>query len=317
MRILVALGGNALARPGGDGRWSEAVEQMRRTTPALAGIAARGHDLILTHGNGPQVGRLLRQDELAEGEVPFLPIDVLGAESEGQIGYLIQQELTPAMARRGVARTVLPILSRMVVDPSDPAFRHPTKPVGRYYSASEARRLERAVGWTMANDRARGGFRRLLPSPRPLRWLEGPVLKRWLDHGFGRTAVPVVTGGGGVPVIARGRTRFEGVEAVIDKDLAAGIVARQLKADVLLIVTDVPGIALGFGSRHPRWLRKVRVAELREAAARGEFGEGTMAPKVEAARGFVERTGRPAIITDAPSIGRALNGRAGTRVVPS
>lgn len=150
-----------------------------------------------------------------------------------------------------------------------------------------------------------------------MRWLEGPVLKRWLDRGFGRTAVPVVTGGGGVPVIARGRQRFVGVEAVIDKDLAAGIVARQLEADVLLIATDVPGIALGFGTGHPHWLRKIAAGELAEAAERGEFGEGTMAPKAEAAREFVEHTGRPAIITDATSIGRALDGRAGTRVVPN
>ena len=173
---------------------------MRASARPLARIAGAGHELILTHGNGPQVGRLLREDELAEREVPFLPIDVLGAESEGQIGYLIEQELSPALLRAGVRRTVLTMVSRMLVSARDPSFRSPTKPVGRYYSDSEAKRLGRSAHWTMTRDRVRGGWRRLLPSPRPVRWLEGPAVRRLLDLGMGRHCIPVVAGGGGVPV---------------------------------------------------------------------------------------------------------------------
>ncbi|HEV2520686.1 MAG TPA: carbamate kinase [Thermoplasmata archaeon] len=316
MRILIALGGNALARAGGLGDWSEAVHQMRPVAAAIARLAAQGHELVLTHGNGPQVGRLLRQDELAEREVPFLPIDVLGAESGGQIGYLLQQELSPALARAGVPRTVAPIICRMQVAPSDPAFDAPSKPVGRYYSDSEARRLRSAAHWALGRDRARGGWRRLLPSPRPMRWLEASLVRRWLDLGLGRRCVPVVAGGGGVPVIARGRGRFEGVEAVIDKDRAAALVARNLRADVLLIATDVRGAALGFGGKSPQWIGKTDPAELSRAFARGEFGSGSMAPKVEAAIEFVRRTRRTAIIAGSRSIGAALAGRSGTIIRP-
>ncbi|HEV2166322.1 MAG TPA: carbamate kinase [Thermoplasmata archaeon] len=316
MRVLVALGGNALARPGGEGDWKEEVRQMRAAAGPLARIALGGHELILTHGNGPQVGRLLRQDELAEREVPFLPIDVLGAESEGQIGYLIEQELSPALTRARVRRTVLTLVSRMLVSAGDPAFRHPTKPVGRFYSDAEARRLLRSARWTMAKDRARGGWRRLLPSPRPVQWLEGSAVRRLLDLGMGRHCVPVVAGGGGVPVVARGRGRFTGVEAVIDKDRAASLVARELGVDALVIATDVPGIALGFGTAATRWLRRTRVSELTDALARGEFGEGSMAPKVEAAIEFVRATGRRAVVTESSTVERALRGKAGTLVSP-
>jgi carbamate kinase len=287
---------------------------MELAAPVLAQVVGRGHELILTHGNGPQVGRLLRQDELAEGEVPYLPIHVLVAESAGQIGYLIQEALAPAFRRVGARRTVVPFVCRMEVATTDPAFRRPTKPVGRYYSDSEARRLRRDARWTMANDRSRGGWRRLLPSPRPRRWLEGRTVRDWLERGFGQTCVPVVTGGGGVPVVARGRGRHDGVEAVIDKDLAAALVARQLNADVLVIATDVPGIALGFRSASPVWLRKASLRQLGAAAARGEFDPGSMGPKVEAVTEFVRRTGRVAIVTEVSSLVRALDGGAGTTV---
>jgi carbamate kinase len=316
MRVLVALGGNALARPGGKGDWTEAVREMRKTARPLARIAAAGHELILTHGNGPQVGRLLRQDELAEPEVPLLPIDVLGAESEGQIGYLIEQELSPALLHAGVRKTVLTLVSRMLVSARDPSFRRPTKPVGRYYSDSEARRLRRSAHWTMARDRARGGWRRLLPSPRPVHWLEGRAVRELLDLGMGRHCIPVVAGGGGIPVVARGRGRYSWVDAVIDKDRTASLVGRELGVDALVIATDVPGIALEFGTPNARWLREARVSELKSALANGEFGEGSMAPKVEAAIDFVAKTRRRAIVTEASAVERALAGQAGTLVRP-
>ncbi|MCI4348166.1 MAG: carbamate kinase, partial [Thermoplasmata archaeon] len=204
-RVLVALGGNALQRSGGRGTWDEQVAQMRATAEALASIIADGQELIVTHGNGPQVGTLLRQNELAERELPRRPMDVLGAETQGQIGYLIQQELTAALVRAKVPRTVLALVSRAVVSPRDRAFSRPNKPVGRYYTETEARTLRKREGWEMVYDGARGGWRRVVPSPAPVRWVEGEALRKLLPLGWGAHIVPVVAGGGGIPVIERPR----------------------------------------------------------------------------------------------------------------
>lgn len=312
-RVLVALGGNAIQRAHGRGTWEEAVRQTRRTAPALVEVVRNGHELIVTHGNGPQVGDLLREAELGAPEVPVPPMHVLGAESEGQVGYLIAQELGAELRRRHVPRAVVAIVSQTEVSSRDPAFRHPTKPVGRFYSAPEARRLRARPGWVMRNDPARGGWRRLVPSPRPLRWLEGPAVRRMFDAGLGPQFVPVVTGGGGIPVV-RGRDgRYHGVDAVIDKDRTAALVATQLGADTLAIVTDVPGAAVGYGSARPHWLGRVSVRQLATHLAHGEFGEGSMAPKVEAGLDFLRHGGRRFIITNIPSLSAALADRAGTR----
>jgi carbamate kinase len=313
-RTVVALGGNALARAGSDDSWPEAVLQMRRTAPALAEMISHGGELVVTHGNGPQVGMLLRQNEIAHREVPPRPLDVLGAETEGQIGYLIQQELTSALASRKVARTVLAFTSRMVVSSRDRAFRRPTKPVGQYYNETEARWLRKQRGWALVHDPARGGWRRLVPSPRPLRWVEGPAMRALLRGPASKAVVPVVAGGGGIPVVERRRGRYEGVEAVIDKDLAAALVARTLGAQTLAILTDVPAISVGFGKPWERPLGRVRARELERALRAGEFGEGTMAPKVHAVLDFLAEGGRRAIVTDPANLSRALEGRAGTRV---
>jgi carbamate kinase len=313
-RILVALGGNAIQRAHDAGTWSEAVRQMRRTAPALAGIAARGHELVVTHGNGPQVGDLLREAELGAREVPPPPLHVLDAESEGQIGYLIAQELGAALTRAGVARTVVSLVCRTEVSRSDPEFRHPSKPVGRFYRREEAARLRRRSGWTLRADARRGGWRRVVPSPRPLRWLEGDVIRGALDGGLGDRCVFVVTGGGGVPVVRRGRGAWEGVEAVIDKDRTAAVVARQLHCSSLAIVTDVPGAAVGFGTPDSRWLGRVSAKELRAHLAAGEFAEGSMRPKVTAGLEFLRAGGSFFAISDIRSLRAALEGRAGTRV---
>jgi carbamate kinase len=313
-RTLIALGGNALARPGGSGSWEEARVQMRAAAPALAELVADGEELLLTHGNGPQVGRLLRQDEIGEREVPYLPLDVLGAESQAQIGYLIQQELGAALEAAHAGRPILPIISRMEVASKDPAFAHPSKPVGRYYASDEARLIRKRSGWTMEYDGARGGWRRLLPSPEPRRWLESAAVQEAVRAGLGRHCVLVVAGGGGIPVVRKASGRYEGVEAVIDKDLAASLVAREVGADRLAIVTDVPAVALGFRKPWERWLGEVEPSELEEALGRGEFAEGSMAPKVRAVLSYLKGGGARAVITDIPSLGRALRGEAGTRI---
>ncbi|MCI4323353.1 MAG: carbamate kinase [Thermoplasmata archaeon] len=313
-RTVIALGGNALSRAHGAGNWTEEVEQMRATARVLAELAAAGEEIILTHGNGPQVGRLLRQNEIAEREVPRLPLDVLGAESEGQIGYLIAQELGAAMHRLHIDRSVLVLLGRIVVNAKDPSFAHPTKPIGQYYPDSEARLLRKSRGWTMAHDPARGGWRRLVPSPQPLRWVEGDAVRRLIRTGLAQRALLVVGGGGGIPVISRGRGVFIGVEAVIDKDLTAALIATTVDAQTLAIVTDVSAVAVGFGRPWERWLGDVSSTEMRGFLEKGEFGEGSMAPKVEAALRFLDQGGRRVVITDAPSLSRALRGDAGTRI---
>lgn len=314
VRTLVALGGNALARAGGTGTWAEATQQMRATVPSLAELVAAGHELILTHGNGPQVGALLLQNELGAREVPPRPLSVLVAETQGQVGALIQQELTPALVRRKVPRVVLTVVCRVVVSPRDPAFKHPTKPVGRYYADAEARLLRKREGWEMVYDGARGGWRRVVPSPGPVEWVEQAAIERLFAAGWGRVAVPVLTGGGGIPVLSRGRGRYEPVDAVIDKDLSASLVARSLRAETLAIVTDVPAVAIRFGRPGERWLGRVPASELEEYLRRGEFGSGSMEPKVRAGLEFLRGGGRAFIVTDIPSLPRALSGDAGTRV---
>jgi carbamate kinase len=315
-RIVVALGGNALARAGGPGDWAETVEQMRRTTPALVEIVKAGHTLVLSHGNGPQVGRSLQQNEIAQRQVPARPMDVLGAETEGQIGYLIQRELGNALRAARVDRTVVSWISQTVVSARDAAFRRPTKPVGRYYNETEARLLRKGKGWTFVHDPARGGWRRVVASPRPLRWVEAELLRELLDRGLGRRCIPVVSGGGGVPVIEPKPGRLEGVEAVIDKDLAAAKVADAIGADVLALVTDVPAVSVGFRRPWERDLGEVSSSEMKRYLDAGEFGEGTMLPKVEAGLEFIARPHRRALITDPPHLAAALRGTAGTRIIP-
>jgi carbamate kinase len=314
---VVALGGNALQRSGGAGDWAEARRNMHATAAALVEVVRDGKALAVTHGNGPQVGQLLRQNEIAEREVPPRPLDVLGAESEGQIGYLIAQELEVALKAARVPRSVLVLVSRMEVSARDPAFRQPTKPVGRFFTDAEARVLRKRTGWTLAYDGARGGWRRVVPSPVPTRWVEAEAVRRLLGRSWGEHVVPVLAGGGGIPVVRRRGGSLEGVEAVIDKDRSAAVVAEALGAETLAIVTDVAGVAVGFGKPWERWLGEVTAEELAGHAARGEFGAGSMGPKVEALLRFLRRGGRRGVVSDIASLRRALRGEAGTRVLRS
>ncbi|MCI4333229.1 MAG: carbamate kinase [Thermoplasmata archaeon] len=312
--VVVALGGNALQRPGGPGDWAEARRHMRSTVSALVEVVRDGKPLALTHGNGPQVGQLLRQNEIAEREVPPRPLDVLGAESEGQIGYLIAQELEAALHHARLPRSVVVLISRMEVSARDSAFRNPTKPVGRFYTDVEARLLRKRTGWTLSYDSARGGWRRVVPSPVPVRWVESEAVRQLLGSSWGERIVPVIAGGGGIPVVRHRGGGWEGVEAVVDKDRSAAVVAEALGAETLAIVTDVPGVAVGFGKSWERWLGEVSAAELAGHAAKGEFAAGSMGPKVESILRFLDHGGRRGVVTDIPSLRRALRGEAGTRV---
>ena len=313
-RIVVALGGNALARSGESPTVEAARAHIRETLRPLVELLRRGHTLVLTHGNGPQVGALLVQQELAKREIPALPMDVVGAMTQGWIGYLLQQELASSLARAHLPHAVVPLITRTEVDRRDPAFQRPSKPVGPFYSENEARLLRKSMGWAFQDDTARGGWRRIVPSPQPLHVLEADWLRQRLDDPQGGPWVPILSGGGGVPVIRAANGGWEGVEAVIDKDRSAALLAHRIGASTLAIVTDVPAAMIDSQPSHPRPLSEVSAVQLRAFLEAGQFGEGSMRPKVEAALDFVERGGPSALITDIHSLHAALAGRAGTRV---
>ena len=313
-RVVVALGGNALSKAGEKGTWEEAVRNMRSMTRSLTGILGGGDELLVTHGNGPQVGSLLVQQELARSQISPLPMSALGAMTEGWIGLLISSVLTGAIEAEGLGHSVVPIVTRTLVSARDPSFRHPSKPVGPYYSENEARLLKKQLGWVMGNDVRRGGWRRLVPSPVPIDVIEGAVLRRFYSSGFGSSTVFVAGGGGGVPVVRRRSGALEEIDAVIDKDRTAALLASIVQAETLAIVTDVPQALVGFHSAREKPLGRVGADELSRHLANGEFGEGSMRPKVEASLQFLSHGGKRAIITDSYGLPRALKGRGGTVV---
>jgi carbamate kinase len=298
-RLVVALGGNALLRRGEP---MTAEIQRHHAGEAMAAVAelAASHDVVLTHGNGPQVG-LLALQALAYPDVPAYPLDVLGAESEGMIGYVLEQEL----GNRLPGRAAVTILTQVVVDPEDPAFQNPTKPIGPVYTEEQARRLEAERGWSIARDG--GHFRRVVPSPQPIRIVELSAIRMLVEAG----AIVVCTGGGGIPVTMNGAGSLRGVEAVIDKDLAGELLARSLDADFLLMLTDVPAVMRDWGTAEQRPITRATPAELRAM----RFASGSIGPKVDAACRFVERTGHPAAIGALEDASRIVAGEAGTLVV--
>ena len=308
-RVVVALGGNALLRRGAEDTYEEMYRAARGAAERIADIAADGWEVVVTHGNGPQVGRILIQQEAAAKQVHPMPLDVCGAESQGQIGYLLQVTIGDVFFERGMERPVVTILTLTRVRANDPAFRRPTKFVGPFFTEARAKQLEERRGWSMRAD-PHGGWRRVVPSPRPYSIVETPVITQLVSSG----AIVIASGGGGVPVIEKG-PRLIGKEGVVDKDLAAAILATEVAASVLLILTDVPKVQRGYGSLMPEDLDRITVEEARRMLKAGEFGAGSMGPKVEAALGFVEAGSGRAVIADLDQSTEALAGRAGTEVV--
>ena len=304
---VVAVGGNSLVR-GGDASMDAARAAIAETADHLAAMAAAGWALAVTHGNGPQVGFGLLRSEAAAAVAPRLPLDVLGAETQGSIGYMLQQALDSALARRGVARPVATVVTQVVVDPADQAFSHPTKPIGPFYRAFEADELRRNRGWAMIEDAGRG-WRRVVSSPEPLEIVEAPVVRALISQGI----VVIAAGGGGIPVVRR-ETGYEGVEAVIDKDLASAVLARDLGASLLVISTAVQRVALDYGTPAQRPIETMTVADARRYLAEGQFPPGSMGPKIEAGIRFLEGGGEIVLITTPHLIGDALVGTAGTRM---
>ena len=307
-RIVIALGGNALQAKDTPPTAEAQLEVVRKTCAHIAEISGRGYEMAIVHGNGPQVGRILLASETAKEVVPPMPFDVCGAMSQGYIGYHIQQALKYALNARNRNVPVVTLATQVVVDRADPAFQSPTKPIGAFYDAEEARELVKK-GYTMKEDSGRG-WRRVVPSPRPRRIVEIDAVKLLWDH-----AIVITCGGGGIPVAENPDGTLEGVAAVIDKDLAAELLAEQVEADILLILTEVEKVAIRFGQPDQENLDRLDLATAARYAEEGQFGVGSMLPKVEAAVKFAESgTGRTALITLLEKARDGIAGKTGTAI---
>ncbi|HET8684667.1 MAG TPA: carbamate kinase [Micromonosporaceae bacterium] len=309
-RVLIALGGNAMTSADGQARQEDQLGAVDRAVERIADVAAGGAQVLLTHGNGPQVGNLLVKNELAAHVVPPVSLDWCGAQTQGTIGFILVNALERAMAARGLTVPVAAVVTRTLVDAADPGFVEPTKPVGRFLPADEAKvMIEHGQRW---RDLGRRGWRRVVASPEPLDVLDAPAVLTLLAAGY----AVVAAGGGGIPVVREADGSLHGVEAVIDKDLAAAVLARVAGVQRLVIATDVDAAWLDWGTDHARPVGAVSVAQLRRLAAQGHFGSGSMGPKVEAACRFVEGGGELAAIAALDRIADAAQGRAGTVVTP-
>ncbi|MEM3851565.1 MAG: carbamate kinase [Methanomassiliicoccales archaeon] len=310
---LIALGGNAIRKAGEKGNFDMQLENTNGAAVVIAELAERGYKLAVTHGNGPQVGDILLQNEIASQTIPPLPLDACVAESQGLIGYMLVDSIDNEFRRRGIEAQALCMLTRTIVREEDSAFRNPSKPVGEYYTEERSMRLKKELGWHMVFDQARGGYRRVVPSPEPAGIVEGELLKTLFRTQANRQNILIVSGGGGIPVVKKG-DGYRGVEAVIDKDLAAQVVATLLGVDHLFILTDVDAVYLDFGTERQRKLIHGGTAEMRKLINAGQFGAGSMLPKVEAAVRFVESGGKSSIITSQEKLFDALDGRDGTTI---
>ena len=310
MRVLLALGGNAMTNADGRARPEDQIAAAEVAMAAVASLLETGAEVVVTHGNGPQVGNLLVKNELAAAVVPPVPLDWCGAQTQATLGFILMDALDAELARRGVDRRTAALVTRTLVSLEDPGFTKPTKPIGRFLPAEEAALLvEHGETW---EDRGEKGWRRVVASPEPLEILDAPAVRALVAAGF----VVIANGGGGIPVVREADGSLRGIEAVIDKDLGAALLGTSLGTDVLVIATDVPHAVLRYGTPEAEDIGRVQVSQMEAYVAEGHFVSGSMGPKVEAACRFVRATGRPSVITDLDSILDAVEGRAGTVVLP-
>jgi len=311
---VVAIGGNSLIKDKQHQTVEDQYDAAKETTLHIADMVEAGWDVAIGHGNGPQVGFILRRSEIAhkvEG-MHEVPVDVCGADSQGAIGYALQQTLQNELHRRGVDKPVATVVTQVLVDKNDPAFRNPTKPIGGFMDEAEAKRRERELNWNVVEDAGRG-WRRVIASPLPKEVVELESVKHLIEAGV----IVVTVGGGGIPVIDVGNRELRGVAAVIDKDFASSLLAQLIHADLFLISTAVEKVALNFGKPDQKWIDRMTLAEAKQYLAEGtHFAKGSMAPKIQAIVWFLETGGKQAIITNPENIGRALKGETGTRIVP-
>jgi carbamate kinase len=306
--VLIAIGGNALMRPSELSTASTERTRVAQTCRAIGDVVASGWRVVITHGNGPQVGAALLRSERAAAEAYPLSLDLCVASTQGEVGYLLQQGLESELEARGVRRPIAAIVTQIVVDSHDPAFARPTKPIGPFYSAADLAAC-RAHGWTLAEELPHG-WRRVVPSPEPLEIVEESVVHALVDAN----TVVITLGGGGIPVVRNGHA-LSGVDAVVDKDLASALLATRLGIDRFVLATDVDRICLDFGTSRARGLEEIVAQDLRGYAAAGQFPAGSMGPKIEAALRFIDAGGRDAIVCSIDQLAAAVTGRAGTRIV--
>lgn len=310
---VVAIGGNAILMAGEEATLENQMANLRRTCAYLARMIKNGYDMVLTHGNGPQVGNVLLQNELCRYDVPAMPLEVCVAESQGQMGYMIQQAMTEAVRGEGLAKVVTCVLTRVIVDSNDPAFDCPTKPIGPYYSEEEAIELRETKGWTLVEDLRRGGYRRVVPSPEPVAIVEKSAIRRLVFGGEFQPEIVIAAGGGGIPVLVENGV-YKGVEAVVDKDLAACVLACDIQEKLLILLTDVDCVYLNYGTDNAIPLHDPTTEDLERFESEGHFPPGTMGPKIKAAVRFLRHGGERVIITSPDLLESALDGRAGTQI---
>ena len=308
--ILIAVGGNSLIRAGEKGTVAEEWRNARRTAAAIIELIKTGHRIVVTHGNGPQVGAQLLRSERASDQVPGQTLDVCGAASQGEIGYLLSQSLYDEMSAAGLNVPVVSVVTQTVVREDDPAMMRPTKPIGPFYSRARAEELQRQLGWAIVEDAARG-YRRVVPSPEPVEIVELDVLRSLMNRGV----LVVACGGGGIPVIRCGG-QLKGVEAVIDKDRASALLASKLAVDIFAISTDIDFVYLDYKKPTQQPLRSVTASQLQDHYQAGHFPPGNMGPKIESALRFLKAGGREVVITSFEHLSEAIGGKMGTHITP-
>jgi carbamate kinase len=311
--LVIALGGNAIIQPGQKGTFEEQMKNVQITCEGIADLIEKDYQVVLTHGNGPQVGNILIQQEEGKAKASPMPLDVCGAESQGLIGYMFQQSLSNELSSRGLSSTVVSLITQTVVDPEDPAFKNPSKPVGPFYTEEQARILEKEKGYVIKEDAGRG-YRRVVPSPDPKTIVESEAIRALVNAGI----LVICTGGGGIPVkitSMNGGRAIVGVEAVIDKDLGAERLANEVGADILMILTDVEKVFINYRKPDQKALSEITLEEARTLKDEGHFKSGSMEPKVRAAIRFMENGGQRAIISSLEKLNEALEGKTGTHFV--
>jgi carbamate kinase len=305
-RTVLAIGGNAVNKPGEKATAENMRKNIAHTMDFLSDMILKDYSLIITHGNGPQVGNILIQQDMAKDKIPTFPLDVNVAQTQGSLGFFIAQTLRNELIKKGCAKTVSSIVTQVVVDPEDPAFKEPTKPVGPFYSEADGKALAEEKGWDFVEDSGRG-WRRVVPSPKPLDIVEKDVIADLIEKDM----VLVAAGGGGIPVRREANGELFGVEAVIDKDRASALLALEIEADELIILTGVDQVCVNFGKENEESLAKMTIEEAEKYLAEGQFPKGSMGPKIEAAVQFVKESGKKCLITSMETLNEALDGKTG------
>jgi len=309
--VVIALGGNALIRPGDTPEIDTQEKNAEDIVEKLMILVKRDFNLVVTHGNGPQVGNLLLKNECAAHELPRMPLDVLVAETEGAMGYILQQAFLNQLREKDVRRYVVTVITQVVVRHDDPAFAKPSKPIGMFFTEEDAAAFEKKYGWQMIRD-GKQGFRRVVPSPRPLKIVQRHMIR----HSAREGNIVIAAGGGGIPIKVDDNGRYEGIEAVIDKDLTSAMLATEIEAETLVILMPQPKVFIHFNTPKQRPLDRLTVSQITDHLAEGHFPPGSIGPKVEACIQFVQRGGRRAIITCPENLEAALDGRDGTTIIP-